>query len=194
MPLAFESLNHGTIAFGFFNIDSDMLLLEKYFLFGSDFCEHVVAMAESSHINKFRTHWTVYFIEDRAMIGDLMGAIYGIRHTGFIGELYRRYPFPHKPEAFKQKTNGSRNQAIVRKIITGHARSIKIPIVADRRSGEVDIGMYKFSQHIFQELIKYVWRGGYPGWQDDTRPEYVETMKTKIEIQPEGLFEGIQIQ
>jgi hypothetical protein len=31
MPLAFESLNHGTIAFGFFNIDSDMLLLEKYF-------------------------------------------------------------------------------------------------------------------------------------------------------------------
>ena len=29
MPLAFESLSHGTIAFGFFNIDSDMLLLEK---------------------------------------------------------------------------------------------------------------------------------------------------------------------
>jgi hypothetical protein len=26
MPLAFESLSHGTIAFGFFNIESDMLL------------------------------------------------------------------------------------------------------------------------------------------------------------------------
>jgi hypothetical protein len=30
MPLAFESISHGTIAFGFFNIDSDMLLLEQY--------------------------------------------------------------------------------------------------------------------------------------------------------------------
>jgi hypothetical protein len=30
MPLAFESLSHGTIAFGFFNIDSDMLLLDHY--------------------------------------------------------------------------------------------------------------------------------------------------------------------
>jgi hypothetical protein len=29
MPLAFESINHGTIAFGFFNIESDMLLLDK---------------------------------------------------------------------------------------------------------------------------------------------------------------------
>jgi hypothetical protein len=33
MPLTFESISHGTIAFGFFNIDSDMLLLEKYFFF-----------------------------------------------------------------------------------------------------------------------------------------------------------------
>jgi hypothetical protein len=33
MPLAFESLSHGTIAFGFFNIESDMLLLDRYFLF-----------------------------------------------------------------------------------------------------------------------------------------------------------------
>ena len=33
MPLAFESLSHGTIAFGFFNIESDMLILDRYFLF-----------------------------------------------------------------------------------------------------------------------------------------------------------------
>ncbi|MGD2186296.1 MAG: hypothetical protein PVI71_09215 [Desulfobacterales bacterium] len=31
MPLAFESLSHGSIAFGFFNIETDMLLLENYF-------------------------------------------------------------------------------------------------------------------------------------------------------------------
>jgi len=39
MPLAFESLSHGTIAFGFFNIASDMLLLEHYFLFATDFVD-----------------------------------------------------------------------------------------------------------------------------------------------------------
>jgi hypothetical protein len=33
MPLAFESLSHGIIAFGFFNIESDMLILDRYFLF-----------------------------------------------------------------------------------------------------------------------------------------------------------------
>ena len=38
MPLAFESLNRGTIAFGFFNIDTDLLLLQQYFLFADDFC------------------------------------------------------------------------------------------------------------------------------------------------------------
>lgn len=45
MPLAFESLSHGAIAFGFFNIESDMLLLEHYFFFATDFCEHIRAMA-----------------------------------------------------------------------------------------------------------------------------------------------------
>ncbi|MGD2098330.1 MAG: hypothetical protein PVG35_12160 [Desulfobacterales bacterium] len=194
MPLAFESLSHGTIAFGFFNIDSDILLLEKYFFFGSEFCEHIVAMAKSVHANEYRARWPVYVIEDRAKIGDLMGAIHGTRYTGFIGELYRRYPFPKKPEAFKQKTMGFLSQAVVREMISGYAGNIQIPILADRRSGEVDIGGYKFRQHAFQQLIKYVWRGGYPGWQDDTRPEYVETMKANIEIQPEGLFEGIQLQ
>ena len=47
MPLTFESLSHGTIAFGFFNIDSDMLLLEQHFLFGSEFCHHISEMAEN---------------------------------------------------------------------------------------------------------------------------------------------------
>ena len=194
MPLGFQSRSHGQIAFGFFNIETDMLLLEQYFLFATDFCTHIIAMAEGIPANEYRTQWPVYFIKDRAKIGDLMGAIHGIRHTGFTGELYRRYPFPEKPEAFKQKTRGFLNQAIVREMISGYARNIQIPIAADRRSGEVDIGVYKFRQHTFQELIKYVWRGGYPGWQDDTRPEYVEAMKAKIEMQPEGLFGGIQLQ
>jgi hypothetical protein len=37
MPLAFESLSHGAIAFGFFNIETDFLLLERYFFFADSF-------------------------------------------------------------------------------------------------------------------------------------------------------------
>ena len=41
MPLAFDSISHGTIAFGFFNIDSDMLLLDHYFFFATEFCDNI---------------------------------------------------------------------------------------------------------------------------------------------------------
>ena len=192
MPLAFESLNHGTVAFGFFNIDSDMLLLEKYFLFGSEFCEHIGDMAENCNEDQFESNWPVYTIEDKAQIGDLMGAIHGIRHIGFIGELYRRYPFPKEPEAFKQKPEGYRNQAPVRRMISNYAKKILLPIEANSRALEVDIGEYKFSRETFQELVAYVWRGGYPRWRDGTRPDYVLDMKAKIARYPHKLFENLQ--
>ena len=193
MPLAFESLSHGTIAFGFFNIDSDMLLLEQYFFFGSEFCAHIVAMAAGIHDHEYRSQWPAFIIEDRAKIGDLMAAIHGIRYTGFIGDIYRRYPFPKKPEAFKQKTSGNLNQAVVRDMIAGYARQIQLPVRVDQLAGEVGIGEYAFNREAFHELIKYVWQGGYPGWQDDTRPAYVEAMKAQIEKHRRGLFENIQL-
>ena len=192
MPLAFESMSHGTIAFGFFNIDSDMLLLEQYFLFGSEFCQHVGDMAENFHEDKFESKWPVYAIEDRIQIGDLMGAIHGVRYTGFIGELYRRYPFPEKPEEFKQKPEGYQNQALVRDMISAYAGRIHIPVNISEKALEINIGEYKFSREIFQELVKYVWRGGYPRWRDDIRPDYVLDMKTKIERHRLGLFENVQ--
>jgi hypothetical protein len=37
VPLEFESINHGRIAFGLFNIETDMILLNHYFLFAKDF-------------------------------------------------------------------------------------------------------------------------------------------------------------
>ena len=192
MPLAFESMNHGTIAFGFFNIDSDMLLLEQYFLFGSEFCQHISNMAENADEEQLKATWLVYTIEDRRQIGDLMGAIHGIRFSGFIGELYRRYPFPEEPEAFKQKPEGYLNQAVVREMISGYARQIPLPVEANHRTSEVDIGAYKFSRTTFQELITYVWQGGYPRWRDGIRPDYVLDMKTKIEGRRHGLFEKMQ--
>jgi hypothetical protein len=192
MPLAFESLSHGTIAFGFFNIDSDMLLLEQYFLFGSEFCQHISDMTENAAEEPLKSNWPVYTIEDREQIGDLMDAIHGIRFTGFIGELYRRYPFPKEPEAFKQKPESHLNQAVVRDIISGYAKQVLLPVAASHRAREVDIGVYKFSRKTFQELITYVWQGGYPRWRDDIRPDYVWDMKIKIEACRRGLFEKIQ--
>ena len=189
MPLAFESRSHGRIAFGFFNIETDMLLLEQYFLFGTDFCKHIVAMAEHVTENGYKSKWPVYVIEDRAKIGDLMNAIHGIRFTGFIGELYQRYPFPQMPEDFKQKTKGYLNQAIVRDMICGYARHLQLTIVANQPATEIGIGEYIFSRNTFQKLINYVWRGGYPGWQDDIRPDYVEAMRAQIEKHRRGLFE-----
>ena len=192
MPLAFESLSHGTIAFGFFNIDSDMLLLEKYFLFGSEFCKHISDMTENCDGDQFESSWSVYSIEDRDQIGDLVGAIHGIRFSGFIGELYQRYPFPDKPEAFKQNPEGYRSQALVRDMISNYAGQILLRVDADSRALEVNIGEYKFSQKTFQELIVYVWRGGYPRWRDGIRPDYVLDMQAKIVNHPRGLFENIQ--
>jgi hypothetical protein len=193
MPLAFESMNHGTIAFGFFNIDSDMLLLEQYFLFGSEFCLHIGEMAENVDEAQYESNWPVYVIEDREQIGDLMGAIHGIRFTGFIGELYRKYPFPEEPADFKQKPEGYLNQSVVRDMVSGYARQVMLPVKADHRTLDADIGAYKFSRKTFQELITYVWQGGYPRWRDDIRPDYVLDMKTKIEGRRRGLFEKIRL-
>ena len=192
MPLAFDTLSHGKIAFGFFNIESDMLLLEQYFLFGSEFCEHIASMAEKAGKDASTSRLTVYVIEDRGKIGDLMGAIHGIRHTGFIGELYRICPFPREPEAFKQKTAGVLSQEKVRGIIAGYASQTRLAIDVQENYAGVSIGEYRFSLKTFHELIRYVWSGGYPGWQKDIRPDYVNAMKAKIEDHRQGLFETIR--
>ena len=191
MPLAFDSLSHGSIAFGFFNIDSDMLLLDRYFFFSTDFCEHISSIVESDEEESFKTSWQVYHIDNLEDIGDLMGAIHGIHYQGFIGELYRRFPFPERPEDFKQKSEGVKTRAIVEDMIAKYAEYIEIPFIADKEAQAVKIGAYRFSRPSFHELIKYVWRGGYPRWKDEIKPEYVLAMKRKIEQKKIGLFEDI---
>ena len=191
MPLAFDSLSHGSIAFGFFNIDSDMLLLDRYFFFSTDFCEHISSIVESDEEGSFKTSWQVYYIDNPEDIGDLMGAIHGIHYQGFIGELYRRFPFPERPEDFKQKPEGVKTRAIVEDMIAKYAEYIDIPFIADKEAQAVEIGAYRFSRPSFHELIKYVWRGGYPRWKDEGKPDYVLAMKREIEQKKFGLFEGI---
>ncbi len=127
MPLAFESISHGTVAFGFFNIDTDMLLLERYFFFADKFCAHISDVAENDGKGPFERVWNIRWIADTEDIGDLMGAIHGIRYTGFIGEVYKKFPFPEKPEEFKQKPNGFKSQAVMDAIIKPYAEEMEIP-------------------------------------------------------------------
>ncbi|MCP4679195.1 MAG: hypothetical protein GY854_27660 [Deltaproteobacteria bacterium] len=193
MPLAFESLSHGTVAFGFFNIDSDMLLLEHYFFFASDFATNMKHAAEREESTLVEASWDVNHIADRADIGDLMGAIHGVRHTGFIGDTYKKFPFPSSPLDFKQKPEGFKNRTIFEEMIDGYASRKKIPFVADPAEERVKIGEYIFLRNVFHELVNYVWIGGYPRWKDEVRPNYVLAMKEDVEKSRHWLFEDIRI-
>ena len=118
MPLAFDSISHGSIAFGFFNIESDMLLLDRYFLFADAFCKYTEDVAENAGGQNYQTTWQVWIIHTAEAIGDLMGAIHGLRLTGFIGELYRGFPFPPRAQDFKQNRQGFTTQRQIAEIIT----------------------------------------------------------------------------
>jgi len=190
MPLSFRSQSHGNIAFGFFNIESDMLLLENYFFFAEDFCRWVNKMAkeDDSHVKTFDR--TVYHISDPNAVGDSMGAIHGIRFTGFIGKLYTIFPFPDDPQAFKQNPDGFDTRDIVISHIEPFSviRDISIEIYKD---GRIKIGRYYFDKAVFHELIRYVWKGGYPRWKNEVRPQYVIEMKACIQKSGSPFFKGV---
>lgn len=193
MPLAFESLSHGTIAFGFFNIESDMLLMDHFFFFTDDFCKNVEKIAVTPPDQDFEDVWKTFHIADLKSIGDLHGAIHGARYSGFIGEVYRRFPFPQKEEEFRQKPDGHTTRPVMEEIIQQYAQTVEIKVtVAD--TGMIDIGSYRFTRDGFHELIKYVWRGGYPRWKDGIRPASVISMKEVLFRNPRGLFSGIRFE
>ncbi len=190
MPLSFQTLHHGTIAFGFFNIESDMLLLQQYFFFADSFCTYISLCANHKTWNPER-ELKIYEITNPANVGDLMGAIHGIRHTGFIGETYRKFPFPENPAHFKQNPNGFKTQNIFRTMITPFAEISTIPFIRQANRC-VRIGNYTFNQSAFQELLLYVGRGGYPQWQDKTKPDYVTTMEKQINESSNDIFDGLK--
>ena len=189
MPLAFESLSHGTVAFGFFNIESDMLLLDRYFFFAGDFCDCVNALAGPAAGGAI-LH-PAYVFDRSGDIGDLMGAIHGVRYTGFIGEVYRRFPFPAEPAGFKQMADGWKTRDIMRGIISHYAVRRDIEIAVTSAASHIEIGDYRFSRAGFHELLKYVWRGGYPRWKNGVRPEYVRHMAEAASKSAGALFAGI---
>jgi hypothetical protein len=193
MPLAFESLNRGTIAFGFFNIDTDLLLLQQYFLFADDFCGHLIRTAEDKREETCETAWKVYSIDSPMDVGDLMAAIHGIRYTGFIGEVYKRFPFPKREAEFKQKPEGFQNRQWMISLLERWAVSKTVPIRVDKENEIVSIGEYLFTKEVFHQLIQYVWVGGYPRWKDDIRPNYVMGMKNNLELATGWLMQGLAL-
>jgi hypothetical protein len=189
MPLAFQSLNHGEISFGFFNIESDMLLLNQHFFFASDFCDNIANLASSSpspheHIGR---EWDVFNLRVTD-IGNLMGAIHGIDLRGFIGETYRLFPFPKETAAFKQNPEGYKTREMIENIVRKYAGLSKMPVTLEASGNRAAIGEYIFNKHWFHELLLYVWMGGYPRWKDGIRPQNVLGMKEAVEKSGHPLF------
>ncbi len=190
MPLAFASTSHGQFAFGFFNIRSDMLLLDSRFLFATDFCARMEGLAGRLD-EAIDERWDAWTIDRPGDVGDLMGAIHGRRFTGFIGDTYRRYPFPAEPEGFAQAPEGDATQAELAAMIAPYARRGPIAFAARRAEDRVSVGGVEMTVATFQELVRYVWRGGYPRWRGEVRPEYVVRMRRAIEQGASWLFRGI---
>jgi len=190
MPLEFDSLSHGKIAFGFFNIETDMILLNHYFLFAQDFCDHIFKIAEVPLKETYESSWDIYLIENNVDIGNLMGAIYGIDLRGFIGEVYKLFPFPKEREKFKQNPEGFKTRSPIEKLIQTFGKKTNIQFLIDPKNDKIGIGEYLFNRTSFQELIKYIWLGGFPRWKDGIRPAYVLKMKDIIENSKNPLFNG----
>lgn len=182
MPLAFESESHGTIAFGFFNIESDMLLLDRYFFFATDFCECVCNMANKKDGTESEFPLRAFEIKDSAAIGDLHGGIAGTHYSGFIGETYKRYPFPRDEIKFKQQTDGFKTRDEFAQMILEFGSHIDLVLYRDSETEQVSIGRYVFARQNFRRLIQYVIQGGFPRWQDDIAPDYVLKMQKTVNL------------
>ena len=193
MPLLFKSLNHGEIPFGFFNIETDMILLSNYFFFASDFAGYIVEMAGKKPNEPSDMTWDTYIIEEKD-IGNLMAAISGVYFSGFIGEVYGHFPFPHEPEKFKQNPEGYKTRELIDGIIKRCAPLTKIPVIVTVSSMEIKIGEYMFGRVGFHELLSYLWVGGYPRWKDGVRPDYILKMKESIMRSTHHMFEGISLE
>lgn len=193
MPLAFASVSHGTVAFGFFNIASDMLLLERHFFFSTRFCDALCRLARLPEDDAAAVDLSAYVIDDPQKVGDLMGAIHGVRHTGFIGALYRRFPFPADPADFRQDPGGAGTQPVVEALVREYGRpaTLSLRLRVEPGGRQAAVGAYRFERGEFVRLVDYVWQGGYPRWKGGVRPAHVERMGAVLSESRPGLFRDL---
>jgi hypothetical protein len=176
MPLAFRTLDRRVVAFGFFNIETDLLLLDHLFFFADRFCGAVVELCARPAAGEDRRALDGWRIDDPRRLGDLHGAIAGRALGGFIGATYRRWPFPSRREEFRQNPDGGRNRAAAEALLLPFAMALSVPLIRCPGGGRFVVGDYAFDGSEFERLIAYVDRGGLPRWRDDVRPPYVAGM------------------
>jgi hypothetical protein len=172
MPLAFSSLSHGTVAFGFFNIETDMLLLDRIVFHAADFCAAAALLGEGgeSTIEGWR-------IDD---MGDLHAAIAGEDLSGFIGATYARYPFPADPAGFRQSPEPRLARGEVQAMADRFGRPCAVVLRRGDDGRTVHVDGYTFDERGFCALVRYVAVGGYPRWRDDGPPGYVTRMEERL--------------
>lgn len=173
MPLGFNSLNHGVIAFGFFNIETDLLLMQNRVFWCRDFCALFTDLGATEAHKIFQARLPAWIIQNQEDLGDLHGSIAGRTHYGLIGELYRRWPFPSDPAGFRQKPAGAATKAEVLEILERFGQQAELEIRAEASQDLCDLGGISFNGDGTRALANYVWRGGMPGWQDGQRPDYL---------------------
>jgi hypothetical protein len=78
-------------------------------------------------------------------------------------------------------------------MIQKYAKRTNISFFVDQKNDKISIGQYVFSKTTFQELIKYIWVGGFPRWKDAVRPDYVMEMKRRIEESDNLLFKDLRL-
>jgi hypothetical protein len=187
MPLGFNTKSHGEIPVGFFNIETDMFLVQDYFVFASDLCEWIGEWTKEGDEEQ-EHEYLFYVFRDQSKIGDLMGAIHGVRFTGFIGELYKKYPFPQEKEKFKQNPEGWKTREKVEELIQDFAQKEKVPIIISKGGGTISIGEYVFEPEDFHQILMYISQGGWPKWKDEVQPGYVKEMMKAVISSKHWLF------
>ena len=191
MPIAFNSVSHGEIPIGFFNIDTDMILINNYFVFASDLCNWLSTWAAGKQ--NIKTEKGFYVIENPKDIGNLMGAISAEVFTGFIGELYKKFPFPKDIGDFKQKPDGFKNRLVVEKLIQKYANLSNVDIIISKKNETISIGEYGFDRFDFHQILLYLWQGGMPKWRDDEKPGYVLKMMEAVISSKHWLFKFVNV-
>ena len=189
MPLGHRTLSHGIVAFGFFNIDTDCLLLNNSFFFATDFCAWVNRWATSGPPQEERL--PIYVIHEQSNIGNLHWSIQGHDHPGFIPAVHRVYPFPAAPEDFKQKPEGWQVRDIIEPILREYATVEDMVVRFDKEKELVHLGEYIFDRAGFREILDYVWRGGMPMWRDHEPPQYVLNMVEAVRNSSHWPFQGM---
>jgi hypothetical protein len=179
MPLAFNSITHGKLDFGFFNIETDMLLLDQLFFFAEDFCKAVTAISGRA-ATVTTHHFDGWRIADPADAGNLHGAIAGEDLDGFIGATYRARPFPSSQHLFKQNPAPTLTRTEVVAMVRRFGTPEVISAITDAGRTSFMIGEYAFNRPGWVQLIAYVDRGGMPRWKDERRPDHVTAMKQSL--------------